>query len=247
VLRGPAKTHSKGTSFTTTHWSVILAARTVSSADYREALGKLCETYWFPIYAYLRRRGHTIHEAEDLTQGFFATLMEKQGLHSVDPGKGRFRSYLLGALKHYLADLGDRARAEKRGGDYRVVSLDAQSFESRMPLESGNSLSPEQQFDRTWVLTILERAVGRLEAESVSHSNPEAFREIIRYLIPSDESEPYGVTAARLDMTEAAVKAAVYRLRRRYRELLKDEIAQTVSQEDQVEEEIRHLLGALSG
>ena len=168
-MPGTPKTHPKGTSFPTTHWSVVLAARTVSSADYREALSKLCETYWLPIYAYLRRAGRTIHEAEDLSQGFFATLMEKQGLHSVDPEKGRFRSYLLGALKHYLADLGDRARAEKRGGGYRVVSLDAESLESRMPLESNNGLSPEQQFDRTWALTILERTVRRLEAESAGH------------------------------------------------------------------------------
>lgn len=232
--------------FATTHWSVVLAARTVSSPDYGKALTKLCETYWFPLYAYLRGRGYTIHQAEDLVQGFFAALMEKQGLRSVDPEKGKFRSYLLGALKHYLSDVRDQARTRKQGGGYTVVSLDSQSWEKRLNLESDSGLSPEQIFNRKWALTILQKSMHKLKAESAGAHESNVTELIIRYLVPSGENVPYKITAAELKMSEAAVKAAVYRLRRRYRELLKDEIAQTVTAEDEIEDEIRHLFAALS-
>ena len=245
-MTGQTSSSLKDGHFTTTHWSVVLAARTAASPDYKEALSSLCETYWFPIYAYLRGRGYTSHEAEDHTQGFLATLMEKQGLHSVDPEKGRFRSYLLGALKHYLADARDQAQTQKQGGGYKIVSLDARNFENRLNLESDNELSPEQLFDRKWALTILQRSIHRLEEESAGACESNVTELIIRYLVPSSESVPYKVTAAELSMSEAAVKTAVYRLRRRYRELLIDEIAQTVAAENEVEDEIRHLFAALS-
>jgi RNA polymerase sigma factor (sigma-70 family) len=245
-MKGATSSHLKNAHFRTTHWSVVLVARTASSPGFRHALTALCETYWFPIYAYLRRQGFDSHEAEDHAQGFFAALMEKQGLRSVDPGKGKFRSYLLGALKHYLADARDRDKAQKRGGGVRIISLDIKNPENQLNLESRNGLSPEQQYDRSWALTILQRAINRLEIESKSTCKSQVFNFIIHYLIPSEEHVPYRVVAEQLNMSEAAIKAAIYRLRKRYRELLKDEIAQTVSTDKHVEEEIQDLFAALS-
>jgi RNA polymerase sigma factor (sigma-70 family) len=245
-MKGATSNHSNNAHFRTTHWSVVLAARVASSPDYGDALTTLCETYWFPIYAYMRRQGYAGHEAEDHTQGFFATLMEKQGLRSVNPEKGKFRSYLLGALKHYLADVRDRDQAQKRGGGFKVISLNIKNCENQLNLESKNGLSPEQQYDRSWALTILQRAINRLEVESRSTCKSQVFEFIIHYLIPSEEHVPYRVLAAQLNMSEAAIKAAIYRLRKRYRELLKDEIAHTVSTEKQVDEEIQDLFTALS-
>jgi len=238
---------SRDARFTTTHWSVVLAARRSSSPDYRDALSTLCEAYWYPIYAYLRRHGYPIDDAEDHTQGFFAALIEKQGLRQVDPEQGRFRSYLLGALQHYLADAQDHTRALKRGGGCTVVSLDASYGENQFNLESSTGLSPEQLYDRSWALTLLHRALHRLEDESAGSCRPEVFERLIRYFAPAGDDAPYRETAAQLNMSEAAVKAAVYRLRKRYRALLKDEIARTVATESQVEEEIQFLFAALSG
>jgi RNA polymerase sigma factor (sigma-70 family) len=238
--------HSKNSNFATTHWSAVLAASSASSPNYRDALTTLCETYWFPIYAFLRRQGYSIHEAEDHSQEFFAILLEKQGLHSVNPDKGKFRSYLLGALKHYLADARDRAKAQKRGGGFKVVSFNLKDCENQLNLESKNGLSPEQQYDRSWALALLQKAINRLESESRRTVKPRVFDRIIRYLIPLKDQVPYREAAADLGMSEAAVKSAIYRLRKRYREVLKDEIAQTVAAEDLVEEEIRSLFSALS-
>lgn len=238
---------SKDARFTTTHWSVVLSARRSSSPDYKNALSALCEAYWYPIYAYLRRRGYSIDDAEDHTQGFFAALIDKQGLRQVDPGQGRFRSYILGALMHYLADAKDHAMALKRGGRCTVVSLDAAHGENQFNLESNTGLSPEQLYDRSWALTLLHRAMHGLEDESAGSCKPQVFERLIRYLAPAGDDMPYRETAAQLNMSEAAVKAAVYRLRKRYRALLKDEIARTVATENQVEEEIHFLFAALSG
>jgi len=226
--------------FTTTHWSVVLAARRSSSPDYRNALSALCEAYWHPIYAYLRRRGYSVEDAEDHTQEFFAALIEKQGLRQVDPEQGRFRSYLLGALKHYLADARDHAQALKRGGGRTIASLDAAHGENQFNLALDIRLSPEQLYDRAWALTLLDRALHRLEDQSAGTCRPEVFERLVGY------DAPYRETAAQLEMSEAAVKATVYRLRKRYRALLRDEIARTVAAESQVEEEIRFLFSALS-
>ncbi len=238
---------SKDARFTTTHWSVVLAARRSSSSDYRAALSTLCEAYWYPIYAYLRRHGYSIEDAEDHTQGFFATLIEKQGLRQADPEQGRFRSYLLGALKHYLADAQDHALALKRGGGCAIASFDAVNGENQFSLAADIRLSPEQLFDRSWALTLLDRAIHRLKDESAGAPRPEVFEPLVSYLVPAGNDASYGETASRLGMSEAAVKAAVHRLRKRYRTLLWDEIARTVAAESQVEEEIRFLFAALSG
>ncbi len=237
---------SKDARFTTTHWSVVLAARRSSSPDYRDALNALCEAYWYPIYAYLRRRGYSIDDAEDHTQGFFAALIEKQGLRHADPEQGRFRSYLLGALKHYLSDAEDYDRAQKRGGGCTIVSLDTAHGENQLMLESSSGQAPDQLFDKSWALTLLHRAMRRLKDESVGSCKPEVFKRLVSYLAPAGDDVPYSETAVQLDMSEGAVKAAVYRLRKRYRALLKDEIARTVAKEDQVEEEIQFLFAALS-
>jgi RNA polymerase sigma factor (sigma-70 family) len=232
--------------FATTHWSVVLAAGSPSSSRYEQALGTLCQTYWFPIYAYLRRRGYDIHQAEDYTQGFFAGLLEKKGLRLADPERGKFRSYILGALKHFLADERSHASAQKRGGGRQIFSLDSEKGETQYALEPVHQLSPEKMFERSWALTVLQRSISRLEAESTGAHRQEVFQHLVAYLAPTGEVAAYRDTAAKLNISEGAVKAAVYRLRKRYRELLRDEIAQTVATEDQIEGELRDLFGALS-
>ena len=236
-----------GTSrFATTHWSVVLAARSPSSSHYQEALGTLCRTYWFPLYAYLRRNGYDTHQAEDHTQAFFTYLLEKRGLRVVDPERGKFRSFLLATLKHFVADERDRARAQKRGGGQKILSLDFENAETRYSFEPAHQLSPEKLFEKSWALTVLARTMARLKAESVSTNKQKLFDRLKVYLTAKRDSIPYRDVAAELDMTEGAVKVAVHRLRTRYRELLRDEIAQTVVAEGEIDEEIRDLFTALA-
>ena len=232
--------------FATTHWTVVLAAASPSSSRYEQALGTLCQTYWFPIYAYLRRRGYDIHQAEDYTQGFFAYLLEKRGLRVADPQRGKFRSFLLATLKHFVGDERNRARAQKRGGGRRVISFDVQNAENQYTFDPAHNLSPDKLFEKSWALTALERIIARLKAESVSRNKQKLFDHLKVYLTAKRDSIPYRNVAAELDMTESAVKVAVHRLRTRYRELLLDEIAQTVSTQEQVDEEIRDLFAALA-
>jgi RNA polymerase sigma factor (sigma-70 family) len=239
-------TPSGGSRFATTHWSVVLAAASPSSSRYEQALSTLCQTYWFPIYAYLRRHGYDSHQAEDCTQGFFAGLLEKKGLRLADPERGKFRSYILGALKHFLADERSRASAQKRGGGRKVLSLDSAKGETRYALEPAHELSPEKMFARSWALTVLQRSISRLEAETTGTHRQEVFQHLAAYLAPTGEVPAYRDMAEKLNMSEGAVKAAVYRLRKRYRELLRAEIAQTVAAEDQIEGELRDLFAALS-
>jgi len=237
--------HSTGR-FATTHWSVVLAAGQPTSARYQEALQTLCRTYWFPLYAYLRRQGHDTHQAQDYTQAFFARLLEKDGLRLADPKRGKFRSFLLAALKHFLANESDRIRAQKRGAGREILSLDVEDAEGKYALEPVNQLSPERLFERSWALTVLERTMARLQAESASSNKQKLFEHLKVYLAAEKSSIPYCDVAAKLDMTEGAVKVAVHRLRQRYRELLRDEIAQTVTSQEQIEEEIRDLFAALA-
>lgn len=236
-----------GTSrFATTHWSVVLAAGSPSSSHYQEALGTLCRTYWFPLYAYLRRNGYDTHQAEDHTQAFFTYLLEKRGLRVVDPERGKFRSFLLATLKHFVADERDRARAQKRGGGRKILPLDFENAETRYSFEPAHQLSPEKLFEKSWALTVLARTMARLKAESVSTNKQKLFDRLKIYLTAKRDSIPYRDVAAELDMTEGAVKVAVHRLRTRYRELLRDEIAQTVAAEGEIDEEIRDLFTALA-
>ena len=239
-------TPSSAGRFVTTHWSVILAAGDSASTQHEPALDTLCQTYWFPLYAYLRRRGYDTHEAEDYTQGFFAGILERKGLQRADPKYGKFRSFLLASLKNFLADEWDRARAQKRGGDKKVLSLDFDTAASRYDREPVHALSPEKLFERSWALTVLTKAMDRLKAESAASDKQQLFDCLKVYLAAERDADSYREVAAKLDMTEGAVKVAVHRLRRRYRELVRDEIAQTVTTEAQVDEEIRDLFAALA-
>ena len=243
---GMASTPSDAGRFATTHWSVVLAAGSSESFQRAEALDTLCQAYWFPLYAYLRRQGHNSHQAEDHVQAFLTGLLEKHGLRLADPEQGRFRSYLIGALKHFLADERDRARTQRRGGGKPVLSLDFKSGETQYGLDPVDDLPPERLFEKSWALTVLQHTMQRLEHESANMQSNDVFQHLVTYLAPAGDTISYRDMGARLNMTEGAVKAAVYRLRRRYRELLLDEISQTVSSEGQIQEELQDLFNALS-
>ncbi len=232
--------------FTTTHWSVILAAGDSASPQHELALSTLCRSYWFPLYAYLRRRGYDTHQAQDYTQEFFVGLLERRGLGRADPKYGKFRSFLLSSLKNFLSDQWDRARAAKRGGDRKALSLDADAAESRYGQEPTHDMSPEKLFERSWALTVLGQAMERLKAEFTTAGKERFFDCLKGYLAAQTDAISYKDAAAQLGMTEGAVKVAVHRLRRRYRELVRDQIAATVATQDQVDEEIADLFAALS-
>jgi RNA polymerase sigma-70 factor (ECF subfamily) len=209
-------------------------------------MGTLCKIYWFPLYAYLRRHGYNNTQAEEYTQAFFAQLLEKHGLRRADPKQGKFRTYLLIALKYFLANERDRARAKKRGGGRKVLSLNFENAENQYALEPSDELSPDKLFERSWALAVLERTMNRLSAEAVKTKKKKLVDHLKAYLTARKSSVPYHKVAEELDMSEGAVKVAMHRLRRRYRQLLRDEIAQTVSNEKQIDEEIRDLFAALA-
>jgi len=231
--------------FATTHWSVVLAAGQRATSRSRQTLEDLCGTYWQPVYAYLRRRDYGVHEAQDLTQEFFTRLVEKNSLKNVTPEKGRFRSYLLGAVKHFLANERDRARAQKRGGGHRFVPLDVAGGESRCGVEPADSSTPEKVFDRCWALALLDHVLARLEEEFVGAGKRETFDHLKVFLTEGKGSTSYSQVADDLDMTEGAVKVAVHRMRRRYREILTEYVAETVAGPEDAVDEIRHLLSAV--
>lgn len=232
--------------FATTHWSVVLAAGDSAAPKHREALGALCQTYWFPLYAYLRRSGFGPEEATDYTQAFFTKMLEKHYLRKVQPEPGRFRSFLLAALKHFLANEWARARAKKRGGGKAVLSLDFENAESRYVLEPGGGLSPEQLFAKSWALKVLECTMDRLREELARKNRAALFDSLKMHLAAESSAVPYRQVAEELGMTEGAVRVAVHRLRRQCRELLRDEIAQTVASEAEIDDEIRGLFAALA-
>lgn len=232
--------------FTTTRWSIILSAGHASSSQREEALAALCQTYWYPLYAYLRRRGHDSHSAEDLTQAFFARMLEKGDFGLADPARGKFRSFLLTALKNFVANEHDRARAQKRGGGHEILSLDIELGEDRYIKEPADTDTPESLFQRTWALTVLDQAMTRLEAAVAKSGEQRQFYRLRPFLIGEGSSLSYKEVAAELGTSEGAIKVAVHRLRRRFRELLKAEIAQTVASEEEIEAEIRELITSLA-
>lgn len=232
--------------FATTHWSVVLAAGKSSAPVQKQALETLCQSYWFPLYAYLRRRGYDNHQAEDLTQAFFARMLEKKDLQTADPKCGKFRSFLLVRLKYFLSDERDRAQAKKRGGGRRVLSLNARDAEGHYNLEPATRLSPEMLFEKSWALTVLDRTMDRLEAEMARKDKQELFDHLKVCLTTDKDAIGYQNVATELSMTEGSVRVAVHRLRRRYRKLLRDEVAQTVADEDQIDEEMGSLFAALA-
>ena len=231
--------------FVPTRWTLVLAARGAASPHAAGAMSELCRIYWYPLYAYVRRRGHDVHEAEDLTQEFFARLLAKDYLADVDRARGKFRSFLLAALKHFLAKEWDRAHAQKRGGGHVVVPLDGASAETRYSLEPSHALTPEKLFERQWALTVLEQVMSRLKAEFAAGGKARIFDALKGCLAGDDPDATYAQIGARLDMTEGAVKVAVHRMRRRYRELLREEIAHTVASPEEIKDEIRYLLSCL--
>jgi RNA polymerase sigma-70 factor (ECF subfamily) len=231
--------------FHTTRWTVVLSAGRTDEPDSRDALSSLCATYWYPLYAFARRRGHDRHGAEDLTQGFFTALLEKNYVGAVDPARGRFRAFLLTAFKRYLGKERDRDHAQKRGGGKAILSMDFEDGEKRYRMEPAHETTPERIFDRRWALLLIEQTLDRLRSEMDGSGKTELFNAFRPLLKVESDPPAYKDLAERLDMTEGAVKTAVHRMRARYRDLLRAEIAGTVSNPGEVDLEIRHLLEAL--
>lgn len=231
--------------FCTTRWTVVRTAGNVEGPQAADALDELCRRYWYPLYAYVRRRGHSAEDAQDLTQGFFAQLIAKNYVGQADRFRGRFRTFLLGALDHYLADQWDRARRLKRGGGQPVWSFDAVSAEVRYRLEPVDRLDASHLFDRRWATTLLDHALGQLEEEFRREGRSVQFGELQPLLVGAEGLATYASTAVRLGTTVAALKMAVSRLRRRYRELLREEIVRTVATAEAAESEYQALLEVL--
>lgn len=237
VAHGPA-------TFVTTHWSVVLAVGGDSPAA-SAALEELCRTYWYPLYAYVRRKGHDVHDAQDLTQEFFARLLRGDSLLQVHPDKGRFRSFLLAAMNHFLAKQWRRETAQKRGGGQAALSLDAAAAEDRYRLEPVDLQTPDKVFERRWAMTLLARALERLRQERKESGQAAVFDALQGLLTGEKCAQPYTQIASQLGLTEDAVKQTAKRLRQRYGELLRQEVAQTVTRPDEVDEELRHLVAAV--
>lgn len=231
--------------FTTTHWSVVLAARPKEPAESARALETLCRVYWYPLYAFVRRRGYPPEEAQDLTQSFFARVLEKDYLSSVDRRKGKFRSFLLAALDHFLANEWRNSRAKKRGGGAVFISIDDPAAEQQYSTLSAPDISAEKLFERQWATTLLEEVLLKLRAE-FSTDKAAQFDQLKGFLIGEKQPIVYAELAENMGMSEAALKMAVSRMRRRYAELLRNEIADTVGSSQEIEEELHALFAALS-
>lgn len=234
-----------GRRFATTRWSLVLDARDGDSHNSGEALAELCESYWFPLYAFVRRQGHSPEDAADFTQAYFANLLEKGYLQDVRPEAGRFRSFLLASLKHFLYNEWDRRQAQKRGGHVQKISLDAQLAENRYSIEPVERSTPEDLYEQHWALTVLERALCQL-AEETPESKRLRFEKLRPFLIGGEADANYRQIGEELGMSESGVKVAVHRLRHRFGVVLRQEIGQTVADPHEVDDEIRHLLGCLS-
>ena len=232
--------------FATTHWSVVLAAQEDDSTEARKALAALCEAYWEPLYAFVRRQGYNPDDACDFTQGYFARLLEKKYLSSVHPTKGRFRSFLLVSLRHFLSDERDRERALKRGGEKTIVSMDAEDAETGYRLQPSDHLTPETLFERRWAQTVVTRALDRLRKQYRARGKEALFNELRPLLTGEDEAVPGRQAANTLGISEGAVRVAIHRLRQRFGAALREEVAETVSPSE-VDSEIRHLLTVIGG
>lgn len=239
----PADNSSK---FSPTRWTMVLSARAPDSTEAAAALAELCRVYWFPLYAYVRRKGHQPQDAQDLTQEFFARLIEKRKLAGLVREKGKFRSFLLTAMNNFLTDEWKRAEAQKRGA-HQIISLDAAQAETRYRLEPADTLTPEKIFAKNWALTLLKVVYERLQKEFADDGKAAQF-DALSFALTGDKSAvPYAELSAKLAMSESAVKVAVHRLRQRYREVLRDEVGQTVDSPEEIEAELRDLMRALAG
>jgi RNA polymerase sigma factor (sigma-70 family) len=238
-------------SFMTTRWTVVLQAASwdataPGASSAAQAMTQLCQAYWYPLYAYVRRCGYPAADAEDLTQEFFATLLGKEALADVDRRKGKFRHFLLAAMKHFIANQRDRARALKRGGGQAILSLNRDEAETRYSHEPSHAATPEKGFQRQWALTVLQQVLDRLKAEFVAAGKDRLFEALKGTLAGGEAQKSYQAIAADLGTTEGTIKVMAYRLRRRYRQLLCEEIAETVATPQEVQEEIRDLIAAVS-
>src|ERR1700722_13855156 len=230
--------------FPTTRWTLVVAAGDPQRKDARSALVSLCENYWYPLYAYLRRRGYAPDQAQDLTQEFFMRVLEGRYLDRADPEKGRFRSFILTSLKFFVADEGDRDRAQKRGGG-TVEPLEFPAGEEPYQREPATDETPERNFERRWALSVIDRVVERLREEFVHHGRPEHFERLKMFLLGQSDA-PYAALAREMNTSEGARKGGIYRLRKKYRELFREEIADTVADPAEVESELRFLAAVLS-
>jgi RNA polymerase sigma-70 factor (ECF subfamily) len=233
--------------FRTTHWSLVLAAGAAASPGAREALETLCRAYWYPLYAYVRSLGHGPEDAQDLTQGFFARVLERNFFARAQRERGRFRSFLLTALKHHLGDEHDRATAAKRGGGREIVSLDEQQAEARFSREPADEANAETIYEHRWAITLLETARARLQAGYAAEGKADRFTLLEQFLPGERGALTYTEAAARLGLAEATLRSDVHRLKLRFRDCLRAEIAHTVASPAEIDDEIRHLMAVLSG
>jgi RNA polymerase sigma-70 factor (ECF subfamily) len=232
--------------FETTEWSLVLAAQDPSAPRAEEALADLCQRYWYPVYSYVRGQGHSADDALDLTQGFFARLLEKEYLRQVDRDRGRFRAFLLTACRHFLSNARDHQRAQKRGGRVRTISIDATAAEDRLRLEPRHDLTPEKEFERRWALTLIADVLADLRREMDLRGKAHTFDALRPFLVDAPAPDAYAAAARELGSNEGAVRVAVHRLRRQFRERLRDEIARTVDTNDSVDDERRVLFDSLA-
>ena len=250
-MMGPETTGAPGAVaqplFATTHWSVILAAGQGDTPQSAAALEQLCRTYWYPLYAFVRRQGYSPQDSEDLLVGFFARFLEKHYLEEVDQAKGRFRSFLLAALKHYLANEWDKAKAVRRGGRVEFLSLEGEAAESRYWEEPASDLTPEKLYEQRWACVLLERVMERLQHDFDASGKDPPFEALKCFLQGEGGSVSYAELAAQHGLSEGALKMRVQRLRQRYQRLLREEIAHTVARPEDVEDELRHLFSVVSG
>lgn len=233
--------------FNTTHWSVVLAAGNELSPESDAALETLCKTYWYPLYAYVRRRGFSNADAQDLTQAFFEHLLERNAFHRLSPAKGKFRSFLLAAFNYFINDSRDRASAQKRGGGFPVISFDSRELEVQYQSETIDDSSPERVFEKRWALTLLDQVLVRLEREFSGAGREAQFKRLSDFLVGNDQAGTHAEAARDLGLTQEAVKKAVQRMRRRYGVLFREEIAKTVAKPSQVEEELRSIYELIVG
>jgi RNA polymerase sigma factor (sigma-70 family) len=244
VTTESSSSSARGDIFATTHWTVVLAAGKRQTPQSDRALEELCQTYWFPLYAYVRRRGHNKPDAEDLVQAFFARLLEKNFFANLDGEKGKFRAFLLAVLKHFLANEWDKSQAQKRGGGEIHLSLDWQTADTKFQVATTNEPSPDKAFDREWALALLAKVIERLQKECETDGKVKLFEQLKVFLMAGKSESAQSETAKILGMEEGAVRVAIHRLRKRYRQLLRDEISQTLTDPAQVDEEMRALFGA---
>ena len=239
-------TSTPGDVFATTHWTVVLAAGKRSTPQSDGALEELCRSYWFPLYAYVRRHGHNKEDAEDLTQAFFARFLEKNYLEGLSAERGRFRAFLLASLKHFLINDWKKSQRQKRGGGEMPLSLDWQTADTIFQVAAVNEPSPDKAFDREWALALLAKVIERLQKECEADGKAKLFGQLKIFLTAGKGELSHAEAATKLGMDETAVRVAVHRLRKRYRQLLRDEIAQTLADDADVDEEMRALFGAFS-